>query len=399
MCEMKINWKNIEDVDLKGKTVFVRVDYNVPLDEGFIVDATRIDRSLPTLDFLFDKGAKLILASHLGRPKGIKIPDLSLKPVAEYLTRYANEDVPLIKDYIEDSGAGVKEALTKHRIVLLENLRFYEGEKKGDEEFAKMLASFADVYVNDAFGTSHRPHASMSGIPKYIPGYAGLLVKDEIKNLSRVLNITDADRPFICLLGGAKPSNKIPIINNLLGRADVIMIGGGMAFSFLKAQGMDVGSSLFDENSIDVCRYLIDKAQKLGIDFVLPMDVVVAPGVSSHETEIVDVDNIPPGMMGLDIGVETREVFISILQNARTIFWNGPVGVFEEEPFRNGTYMLAKAIAATDAFSVVGGGDSMVVINELGLKDDFDHISTGGGASLEFISGVNLPGIAALIEK
>ena len=395
---MKINWKNIEDVNLTDKVVFVRVDYNVPLDNGVIIDTTRIDRSLPTLDLLFDKGAKLILASHLGRPKGIKIPDLSLKPVAEYLTRYANEDVPLINDYIEDSGASVKEALSKHRIVLLENLRFYEGERKGDDGFARMLASFADIYVNDAFGTSHRAHASMSGIPKYIPGYAGLLVKDEINNLSRILNISNEDRPFICLLGGAKASNKIPIINNLLGRADVIMIGGGMAFSFLKAQGMEVGSSLFDENSIDVCRYLLDKAQKLGIDFVLPMDVVIAKGVSSQNTENVDVDNIPPGMMGLDIGQETREVFISILQSARTIFWNGPMGVFEEERFRMGTDMLAKAIAATDAFSVVGGGDTMVIINELGLADDFDHISTGGGASLEFISGVNLPGIASLVD-
>lgn len=395
---MKIKWKKIEDVDVQDKTVFVRVDYNVPLDNAIIVDTTRIDKSLFTLDLLLDKGAKVILASHLGRPKGIKESRFSLQPVAKYLTRYANEDVPLIEDYIEDSGAAVREALANHRIVLLENLRFYEEEKKGDVEFAKMLASFADIYVNDAFGTSHRAHASIAGIPKYIPGYAGLLLRNEIDNLSRILNIKDIDRPFICVLGGAKVADKIPIISNLLERADVIMIGGGMAFSFLKCQGMNVGSSLVNDNSVDECRYIFDKAQRLGIDFVLPMDVIVAPGVSSQTGENVDVDNIPPGMMGLDIGEETREVFISILHNARTIFWNGPMGVFEEEPFRKGTDMLAKAISACDAFSVIGGGDSVVVVNELGIADDFDHISTGGGASLEFISGVNLPGIVALLD-
>jgi len=395
---MKIELKKVEDVDLQDRTVFVRVDYNVPLDNAIIVDTTRIDRSLPTLDLLLDKGAKVILASHLGRPKGIKESRFSLAPVAKYLTRYANEDVPLIENYIEDSGASVREALANHRIVLLENLRFYEEEKKGDAEFAKTLASFADIYVNDAFGTSHRAHASMAGVPKHIPGYAGLLLRHEIDNLSRILNIKDADRPFICVLGGAKVADKIPIISNLLERADIIMIGGGMAFSFLKCQGMNVGSSLVNDNSVDECRYILEKAQRLGIDFVLPMDVVIAPGVSSQTGENVDVDNIPHGMMGLDIGQETREVFISILQNARTIFWNGPMGVFEEEPFRKGTDMLAKAISACDAFSVIGGGDSVVVVNELGIADDFDHISTGGGASLEFISGVNLPGIAALLD-
>ena len=393
---MSKEWKKIEDVDFKGKTVFVRVDYNVPLDESKIVDATRIERSLPTLDLLIDKGAKLILASHMGRPKGEKNPDFTLKPVAEYLTRYANEDVPLICDYVEDSGAGVSAALENHRLIILENLRYYPGEKKGDIEFAKTLASFADIYVNDAFGTCHRAHASMSGIPKYIPGYPGLLLRNEIKNFSRLLDIKEEDRPFICLLGGAKVADKIPIINNLLECADVIMVGGGMAFTFLKAQGMNVGASLVNDYSIEECNYLIDKAMRLGIDLVLPMDVVVAPGVSSTEVQNVEVDKIPLDMMGLDIGEQTQEVYTSILLNSRAIFWNGPMGVFEEEPFKSGTVKVAKAIAESDSFTVVGGGDSVVVINELGLADKFDHISTGGGASLELIGGVNLPGLAAL---
>lgn len=393
---MNKKWKKIEDIDLEGKKVFVRVDYNVPLDDEKIVDPTRIERSLPTLDLLIGKGAKLILASHLGRPKGEKNPALTLKPVAEYLTRYANEEVPLISDYIEDSGAGIKAALEKHRLVILENLRYYPGEKKGDIEFAKTLASFADIYVNDAFGTCHRAHASMSGIPKYIPGYPGLLLRNEIENFSRLLNIKDEDRPFICLLGGAKVANKIPIINHLLECADVIMIGGGMAFTFLKAQGMNVGASLVNDYSLDECNYIIDKAMRLGIDLVLPMDVVIAPGVSSSEGMNVEVDNIPSGMMGLDIGEQTQDVYINILQNSRSIFWNGPMGVFEEEPFKDGTVKLAMAIAESDSFTVIGGGDSVVVINELGLADKFDHISTGGGASLELISGMNLPGLAAL---
>lgn len=394
------DWEKIEDISFEGKTVFVRVDYNVPLDNNCrITDATRIERSLPTLDLLINKGAKLILASHLGRPKGGKDSSCSLKPVADYLTHYANEEVPLISDYVEDNGVGVKKALENHRIIILENLRFYDGEKKGDDTFAKLLASFADVYVNDAFGTAHRAHASISGIPKYIPGYPGLLMRSEIENLSRILDIENKDRPFICLLGGAKVVDKIPIINNLLTRADVIMIGGGMAFTFLKAQGLKVGSSLIDENSIDECSYLMEKAQKMGIDFVLPMDVIVAPGVTSPHGENVEVDRIPDGMMGLDIGEETREVFINILQNSHTIFWNGPMGVFEEEPFRMGTEMLARAISGCDAFSVIGGGDSVALINELGLAGEIDHISTGGGASLEFISGAQLPGITALLKK
>ena len=394
------DWEKIEDVSFTGKTVFVRVDYNVPLDDNCrITDATRIERSLATLDLLINKGAKLILASHLGRPKGGKDSSCSLKPVADYLTRYANEEVPLISNYVEDNGDGVRKALEKHRIVILENLRFYDGEKKGDDTFAKLLASFADVYVNDAFGTAHRAHASISGIPKYIPGYPGLLMRSEIENLSRILDIENKDRPFICLLGGAKVVDKIPIINNLLTRADVIMVGGGMAFTFLKAQGMKVGSSLIDENSIDECSYLMEKAQKMGIDFVLPMDVIVAPGVTSPHGENVEVDRIPDGMMGLDIGEETREVFINILQNSRTIFWNGPMGVFEEEPFRKGTEMLARAISGCDAFSIIGGGDSVALVNELGLANEIDHISTGGGASLEFISGAQLPGIVALLKK
>jgi phosphoglycerate kinase len=394
------DWEKIEDISFTGKTVFVRVDYNVPLDDNCrITDATRIERSLATLDLLINKGAKLILASHLGRPKGGKDPSCSLKPVADYLTRYANEEVPLISDYVEDNGDGVRKALEIHRIVILENLRFYDGEKKGDDTFAKLLASFADVYVNDAFGTAHRAHASISGIPKYIPGYPGLLMRSEIENLSRILDIENKDRPFICLLGGAKVIDKIPIINNLLTRADVIMVGGGMAFTFLKAQGMKVGSSLIDENSIDECSYLMEKAQKMGIDFVLPMDVIVAPGVTSPHGENVEVDRIPDGMMGLDIGEETREVFINILQNSRTIFWNGPMGVFEEEPFRKGTVMLARAISGCDAYSIIGGGDSVALVNELGLANEINHISTGGGASLEFISGAQLPGIVALLKK
>jgi len=396
---MELKWKKIEDVDLNGKKVFVRVDYNVPLTNSHIADATRIERSLPTLDLLIDKGANLILASHLGRPKSKGDSEYSLQPVAEYLTKYANEDIPLIKDYFEDKGAGVKEAIKDHQIVLLENLRYYKEEKAGDDGFARLLSSFADVYVDDAFGTAHRPDASIAGIPKYIPGYPGLLMRYEVENLSKILNVSDADRPFICVLGGAKVADKIPIISNLLTKADVIMVGGGMSFTFLKAQGMDVGASLVDDNKIEECRFLLEKAQKQGVDLVLPMDVIAAQGVSSPEGKNVEVDKIPHNLMGLDIGEETREVFINIIFSARTIFWNGPVGVFEEKPFRKGTEMLAKAISESDAFTVVGGGDSIVLINDLGIADKFSHVSTGGGASLEFISGCALPGIIALCGK
>ena len=396
---MELKWKKIEDVDLNGKKVFVRVDYNVPLTNSHIADATRIERSLPTLDLLIDKGANLILASHLGRPKSKGDSEYSLQPVAEYLTKYANEDIPLIKDYFEDKGAGVKEAIKDHQIVLLENLRYYKEEKAGDDGFARLLSSFADVYVDDAFGTAHRPDASIAGIPKYIPGYPGLLMRYEVENLSKILNVSDADRPFICVLGGAKVADKIPIISNLLTKADVIMVGGGMSFTFLKAQGMDVGASLVDDNKIEECRFLLEKAQKQGVDLVLPMDVIAAQGVSSPEGKNVEVDKIPHNLMGLDIGEETREVFINIIFSARTIFWNGPVGVFEEKPFRKGTEMLAKAISESDAFTVVGGGDSIVLINDLGIADKFSHVSTGGGASLEFISGCALPGITALCGK
>ena len=396
---MELKWNRIEDADLNGKKIFVRVDYNVPLTNSHIADATRIERSLPTLDLLLDKGAKLILASHLGRPKSKADTEYSLQPVAEYLTKYANEDILLIKDYFEDKGAGVSKAMKDHQIVLLENLRYYKEEKAGDDGFARMLASLADIYVDDAFGTAHRPDASIAGIPKYIPGYPGLLMRNEVENLAKILNVGDADRPFVCILGGAKVADKIPIINNLLMKADVIMIGGGMSFTFLKAQGMEVGASLVDDNKIEECRYLIEKAQKQGVDLVLPMDVIAAQGVSSPEGKNVEVDKIPHNLMGLDIGEETREVFINIIFSARTIFWNGPLGVFEEKPFRKGTEMIAKAMSESDAFTVVGGGDSVVLINDLGIADKFGHVSTGGGASLEFISGCALPGITALCEK
>jgi phosphoglycerate kinase len=397
---MSYKWKTIENADVKGKTVFVRVDYNVPLDNSRITDATRIERSLPTLDMLLKGGAKLILASHLGRPKGggKKEPEFSLAPVAKYLAKHFKYDVPLVGDYVEDNGENAKQIIAGSRIIVLENLRYYDGEKKGDDAFAKLLASLADIYVDDAFGTAHRAHASISGIPKYIPGYPGLLMRNEVENLARVLEISNKDRPFMCLLGGAKVADKIPIINNLLERADVIMVGGGMAFTFLKAQGMDTGKSLVNDENIDECKYLMEKAQKNGVDFVLPMDVVAASGISSPKGQNLEVDKIPSDMMGLDIGTDTVDMFINILQNAKTIFWNGPMGVFEEPAFRSGTEMLAKAIAELDSFSVVGGGDSVALINDLGLADKFGHISTGGGASLEFISGVKLPGIEALRE-
>jgi len=394
--KMNEKWAKIEDVDFQGKKIFVRVDYNVPLLNNRITDATRIEKSFPTLDLLLDKGGKLILSSHLGRPKKKDDKEYSLEPVATYLSLYSNEEVPLIKNYFEDKGEGVKKALEDHEIILLENLRFYPEEKGGDDNFAKVLASFADVYVNDAFATSHRPDASIAGIPKHLPAYPGLLMRAEIENLSKILEIANDDRPFICVLGGAKISDKIPIINNLLTKADVIIIGGGMAFTFLKAQGLHVGSSLVDDNKLDECKYLMDKAMKQGVDFVLPMDIVVAQGVSSLDGTNVEIDKIPPHMMGLDIGEETRKVFAEILHGAKTIFWNGPFGVFEEKPFKKGTEAIAIAIAESGAFTVVGGGDSVAVINDLGIADKFGHVSTGGGASLEFISGCTLPGITAL---
>jgi phosphoglycerate kinase len=389
------NKKMVTDLDVKGKKVLVRVDFNVPIDKGKVGDDTRIEAALPTIEYLLENGAAVILCSHLGRPKGEFDPELSLKPVAEYLGNMIDAPVKFAEDCIGETAQKAAGDLELGQVLVLENTRFHAGEKKNDPEMAKELASLAELFVNDAFGTAHRSHASNVGVADYLPSAAGFLLEKEIKYLGNA--IADPERPFVAILGGAKISDKIGVIDNLIQKADRILIGGGMANTFFKAQRYEMADSLVEEEVLDTAKNLLDMA---GGKIVLPVDVVIADAFAADAAEkIMDVGDVPAGWRVLDIGPRTVEAFSDIIKRAGTVVWNGPMGVFEFEKFAKGTFEVAKAIAASDATGIIGGGDSTSAIKKSGLDDKITHISTGGGASLEMLEGKMLPGLAALDDK
>ncbi|PNR93968.1 phosphoglycerate kinase [Petrotoga sp. 9PWA.NaAc.5.4] len=393
----------IKDIDLENKTVIMRVDFNVPIKNGEITDDTRIKAALPTINYALEKGAKVILLSHLGRPDGEKDPQFSLKPVSERLKNLLKNVNVFFVD--ETRGEKVEKAvseLKKGEILVLENTRFEKGETKNDQELAKYWANLADIHVNDAFGTAHRAHASNVGIANYIPSVAGFLMEKEIRFLSTAA--LNPEKPYVVVLGGAKVSDKIGVINNLLNKADKILIGGAMMFTFLKALGKNVGSSKVEEDKLDVAKDILEKAKEKNVELVLPIDTIAAQKIEANaEKKLIKIDDgIPAGWMGLDIGPETVQLFTQKLSNAKTIFWNGPMGVFEIEDFAEGTKKIALAIAEATkkgAVTIVGGGDSAAAAEKFGLADQFSHVSTGGGASLEFLEGKELPGISSLSVK
>lgn len=386
-------YRTIKDVDYKGKRVLVRVDYNVPLKEGRVKDNKRITASLPTIEYLLKEGASVVLMSHLGRPKGEYKEDLSMKPVAEELEKVLGKEVK----FIPDKNVVSQEVISKARelkpgeVALIENTRFVKGEEKNDEAFAKELAKLGEAYVNDAFGTSHRAHASNVGVSKYLPMALGFLVEKEVKNLDLVLK--NPEKPYVAILGGAKVSDKINVIENLINIVDKIVIVGAMAFTFLKAEGVSVGKSLVEDDKIDFAKELLQKAKAKNVEIILPIDFVVADEVS-EDAEAETVKEIPADKMGLDIGPETVALIKEKLTGVKTVVWNGPCGVFEIEKFAKGTFEVAHILAEIDAVKIVGGGDSASAIKKSGYEDKFTHISTGGGASLEYLEGKVLPGIA-----
>jgi len=387
--------KTIRDVDIMRKRILVRVDFNVPLKDGKVVDDTRIRAALPTIQYLLKHDAAVILCSHLGRPKGQVLPELSLRPVADRLSELLELPVSFIGDCV---GPEVKEAaasLEFSKVLLLENTRFHPEETKNDPGFAAELASLGDIYVNDAFGTAHRAHASSEGVAHHVPAVAGFLMERELTFLGKVLS--NPEHPFVAILGGAKVSDKIGVVTSLLARADTLLIGGGMANTFLKAKGLDLGESLVEDESLQVASEILEQA---GDNLLLPIDAAIADAFSEDaDREIVPVDKVPDGWRILDIGPETVQKFSSVLSDARLVVWNGPMGVFEFDSFARGTYAVAQAIADSDAVSIVGGGDSAAAISKAGLTDRITHVSTGGGASLEFLEGKELPGVAALQDK
>jgi len=390
-----LNKKTVEDIDPSGKKVLVRCDFNVPLDGDKITDDRRITEAMPTIKYLLDHGAAVILCSHLGRPKGGPEPKYSLKPVAARLSELLGKDVPLLPDCIGPEVEAKCKSLKPGDVVLLENVRFHPEEEKNDAGFAAQLAGLADIYVNDAFGTAHRAHASTEGVAHILPGVMGFLIKKEIEFLGRA--VADPKKPFLAIMGGAKVKDKIALIDTLLPKLDRLLIGGGMVFTFVKAQGHEIGKSLLDAESLDYAKRLLDENPG---KIVLPVDVVVAAEVKEDAaTQTVDVNAIPADMLGLDIGPKSCALFADEIENAGTVLWNGPVGVFEMTPFAAGTKAVAEALASSSAVSVVGGGDTAAAVDKFGLAEKMSHVSTGGGASLEFLEGKELPGIAALADK
>lgn len=393
--------KTVKDIDLKGKKVLMRADFNVPLNEdGVITDDTRIQAALPTIKYILDQGASLILMSHLGRPKNEPDPKFSLLPVAKRLSEVLgtevvfNDDGEVVGQVTKDAAAALKPG----QILLLQNTRFRPEEKKNEPSFAKELASLGDVFVEDAFGSSHRAHASTAGVADYLPAVSGFLIQKELDFIGGALE--DPKRPFVAILGGSKVSDKIGVINNLLEKVDSLIVGGGMAFTFLKAQGYEIGTSLLEEDKIDLAKELLAKAEAKGVKLLLPIDVVVAPEFKADAPATnVKVDAIPADQMGLDIGVETQKLFADTIKDAKTVIWNGPMGVFEFPEFAKGTVAVAKAMAESDAVTIIGGGDSAAAVKQLGFEYGMSHISTGGGASLEFMEGKVLPGIDVLENK
>jgi phosphoglycerate kinase len=394
-----MNKKSVRDIEVTGKKVFVRVDFNVPLQDGVITDDTRIRETLPTIQYLIDQGAKIILASHLGRPKGKVADEFRLTPVAARLSELlGGKPVAKADEAIGDAVKAQADKLQNGDILLLENVRFYPGEEKNDPEFAKALAELADIYVNDAFGAAHRAHASTEGIAHYLPAVSGLLMEKELSVLGKALK--EPERPFTAIIGGAKVKDKIGVIENLLNIADNVLIGGGISYTFFKAQGYEIGQSLVDNEKLDLALSFIEKAKAKGVNFHLPVDIVVADAFGPEaNTKIVGIDEIPADWEGVDIGPKTRAIYAEVIKNSKLVVWNGPMGVFEIDKFSEGTKAVAQACADTAGYTVLGGGDSAAAAEKFKLADKMDHISTGGGASLEFMEGKALPGVVALNDK
>ena len=395
---MTYNKKTVEDIDVAGKRVLVRCDFNVPLKDGVITDENRIVGALPTIKYLKDHGAKVILCSHMGRPKGEFNMKYSLAPVAARLSEKLGVEVPLASDVIGPDAKAKAAALKDGDVMLIENVRFHKEEEKNDPAFAKELASMADIFVNDAFGTAHRAHASTAGVADYLPAVCGYLIQKEISIMGKAL--ADPARPFVAILGGAKVSDKIGVINNLIEKVDTLIIGGGMAYTFFRALGNKTGTSICEEDKLELALDLLKKAEEKGVNFLLPVDNIIGREYKEDTTYMrIYSDSIPDGWMGLDIGDKTQELYAKSIEGAGTVIWNGPMGVSEWENFASGTRSVAKAVAESGAVSIIGGGDSAAAVEQLGFADKMTHISTGGGASLEFLEGLELPGIACLLDK
>lgn len=394
-----MNKKSVKDIDLKGKRVFCRVDFNVPMKDGQITDETRIRAALPTIQYLTEQGAKVILASHLGRPKGAVVEEMRLTPVAGRLSELLAKDVKKADEAYGDSVKALVSEMAEGDVLLLENVRFYAGEEKNDPELAKAFAELADVYVNDAFGAAHRAHASTEGIAHHLPAVSGLLMEKELDVLGKALS--NPERPFTAIIGGAKVKDKIGVIDNLLDKVDNLIIGGGLAYTFIKAQGHEIGKSLLEADKMDLALSFIKKAEEKGVKFYMPVDAIVADDFSdSANKKAVAINEIPADWEALDIGPKTAELYSNVIKESKLVIWNGPMGVFELDSFANGTKAVAEALAASEGtYSVIGGGDSAAAVEKFNLADKMSHISTGGGASLEFMEGKVLPGVVALNDK
>ncbi|MBU9712123.1 phosphoglycerate kinase [Evansella tamaricis] len=394
-----MNKKSVRDIDVKGQRVFCRVDFNVPMKDGEVTDDTRIRAALPTIKHLSEQGAKVILASHLGRPKGEVVEELRLDAVAKRLSELFGKNVVKVDSVFGEEPQKAIAELNDGDVLLLENVRFESGEEKNDPELAKALAELADVYVNDAFGAAHRAHASTEGIAKHIPAVGGFLMEKELEVLGKALS--NPERPFTAIIGGAKVKDKIGVIDNLLEKVDNLIIGGGLAYTFIKAKGHEVGKSLLEEDKIDLAKQFMQKAEEKGVKFYMPVDAIVADKFGADATtQVVDIESIPSDWEALDIGPQTIDSYRDVILNSKLVIWNGPMGVFELEPFANGTISVAKALAdAQDAYTVIGGGDSAAAVEKFGFAENMDHISTGGGASLEFMEGKELPGVVALNDR
>ena len=387
--------KTIKEADLKGKRVLIRVDFNVPLKNGVVTDNTRIKAALPTVQYILEQGASLVVMSHFVRPKGQKNPDFSMAPIAKEFEKLLGRPVKLAPDVIGPEVEAEVKALKPGEVLLLENVRFYKEEEANDPEFAKTLASYGDIYCNDAFGTAHRAHASTEGVSHYLPSYAGFLIEKEVKFMAPLLE--NPEKPFVAIIGGSKVSSKITVLESLVKTCDTIVIGGGMAYTFLSVLGNKIGKSLFEPDYVDTAKAFLEKAKEKGVKVILPVDNVCAKEFSENaEPILVDSDNISDDLMGMDIGPKTVALITDALKDAKSVVWNGPMGVFEFDAFAKGTEAVAKALAASNATTVVGGGDSVAAINKFGLASKISHVSTGGGASLEFLEGKTLPGIKAL---
>ncbi|PLR78134.1 phosphoglycerate kinase [Bacillus sp. V3-13] len=394
-----MNKKTVKDVDVKGKKVFCRVDFNVPMKDGAITDETRIRAALPTIQYLTEQGARVILASHLGRPKGQVVEELRLTPVAARLSELLGKEVKKTDEAYGESVIKEIDTMSDGDVLLLENVRFYKGEEKNDPELAKAFADLADIYVNDAFGAAHRAHASTEGIAHHLPAVSGMLMEKELAVLGKALS--NPERPFTAIIGGAKVKDKIGVIDNLLDKVDNLIIGGGLAYTFVKANGNEIGKSLLEEDKIDLAKSFMQKAKEKGVNFYMPVDAVVADDFSPEaNTREVAIEEIPADWEALDIGPKTAEIYRDVIKNSKLVIWNGPMGVFEFDKFAGGTKAIAEALAeADDTYSVIGGGDSAAAVEKFNLAEKMSHISTGGGASLEFMEGKALPGVVALLDK